>query len=201
VSSARIVGIDLGTSNSCIALHVQDKPEIIHSPQGDRTTPSVVAYIDAEEVLVGVPAARQAILNPKRTVTGVKRLVGQCFDSEVVSSLRSTSPYEVVRARNGDAWVAVGDRELSPQEIQSYILSLLRTTASAYCGLSVDRAVVTVPAFFDETQRQAVRDAAEIAGLEAVRLLNEPTAVALAHGYGRGEGGRVTRRWQSAQLY
>ncbi len=191
VPNARIVGIDLGTSNSCIALHVQDKPEVIHNPQGDRTTPSVVAYIDPDKVLVGAPAARQAILNPERTVTGVKRLVGQRFDSDVVSSLLETSPYEVVRARNGDAWVAVGDRVLSPQEIQSHILSLLRSTASAYCGSPIDRAVVTVPAFFDETQRQAVRDAAEIAGLEAVRLLNEPAAVALAHGYGRGESGRV----------
>jgi len=191
VPSDRIVGIDLGTSNSCIALHVQDKPEIIHNPQGDRTTPSVVGFADQDAVLVGLPAARQSILNPKRTVTGVKRLVGQRFDSEVVSSLREVLPYEVARARNGDAWVAIGELMLSPPELQAHILDLLRSTASAYCQSPVSRAVITVPAFFDETQRQAVRDAAEIAGLEAVRLLNEPTAVALAYGYGRAEPRRV----------
>jgi len=191
VPSDRIVGIDLGTSNSCVAVYVQDKPEIIHSQQGDRTTPSAVAFLDQGEVLVGLPAERQAILNPTRTVMGVKRLVGQRFDSEVVTALRDMVPYEIARARNGDAWVTIGERDRSPQEIQSHTLTLLRATASVYCQCAVTRAVITVPAFFDETQRQAVRDAGEIAGLDAVRLLGEPAAVALAHGYGRGGGGRV----------
>jgi molecular chaperone DnaK len=187
-ASGAIVGIDLGTTNSCVSLYRDKRPQIIVNAEGQRTTPSVVTFNDDGSVLVGAPARRQAIMSPQQTITGVKRLVGRRFESHEVLVLREISPYEIVRARNGDAWVQVGGRAVSPPEVQSHVLERLRQCAEVDVGGPVTRAVVTVPAYFDETQRQATRDAAAIAGLDAVRILNEPTAAALAYGHARSQG-------------
>jgi len=180
----RILGIDLGTTNSCVAVYQDERPGILVNPQGQRTTPSVVNFADDGTVLVGAPAKRQAILNPKRTVTAVKRLIGRPFGSLEIKSAVELSPYEVVAAENGDAWVSVGGTAISPTEVSSHILELLHASAVAGLGHAAHQAVITVPAYFDESQRQATRDAATIAGLDVMRIVNEPTAAALAYGYG-----------------
>ena len=183
VSNSPIIGIDLGTSNCCIALWGDGEVEVVRNRKGNRTTPSVVTIGPKGGVIVGVAARRQAIMNPEGTISEVKRLVGLPHDSPAVKTAMEVLPYKIVRAPNGDAHVKIGDRTLSPQETQAYILEELAAAASQYLGELAQRVVVTVPAFFDETQRQAVRDAAQIAGLYPERILSEPAAAALAYGY------------------
>ncbi len=178
----RIVGIDLGTTNSCVAIMEAGEGKVIHNDLGARTTPSVVAYKEDGTILVGTAARRQAITNPRETIFGVKRLIGRKFDSPAVSELRRTMPYEIVKAPNGDAWVSLGGKQVSPPEVSAHILRYLKKAAEDYLGEPVDEAIVTVPAYFDDAQRQATKDAGEIAGLEVRAILNEPTAAALAYG-------------------
>ncbi len=185
------MGIDLGTSNTCVALCVGPKPEVIANQQGERTTPSVVAFAEDGKILVGSPAYRQAVMNPRRTITGVKRLVGHHYNSAVIKDLERTLPYSLVASDIGDAWVQIDNQRISPQEIQAYVLERVRDDANRFVNGKVPGAVVTVPAFFDEIQRQAVRDAAEIAGFDSARILSEPTAAALAYGYAQLDNRRI----------
>ncbi|MCP4447804.1 MAG: Hsp70 family protein [Myxococcales bacterium] len=178
-----VFGIDLGTSNSCVALWVNGSVNIVHNQQGDRTTPSVLAIEADDTITVGAPARRQAVMNPTSTISEVKRLVGLRFDSPQVTAARGVLPYEICSATNGDAWTSVCGKKYSPVELQAFILEELAAASSKFIGRGAKRVVITVPAFFDETQRQAVRDAAKIAGLVVERILSEPTAAALAYGY------------------
>ena len=171
-----------------MAIYRDTRPEILVNTEGQRTTPSVVTFVDDATVLVGGPARRQSIMRPTDSISGVKRLVGRRFDSDEVSILREVSPYDIVEAANGDAWVHAGGRQLSPPEVMSHILEKLATSACRQLEIERMRAVVTVPAYFDETQRQATRDAATIAGVDVARILNEPTAAALAYGYAGAQG-------------
>ncbi len=180
---SRIIGIDLGTTNSCVAaLDERGVAHVLASPEGDRITPSVVAWNSAGEVLVGIPARRQAVTNPAQTIYGAKRLVGRKVNADDVVWFARSSPFRIVAAPNGDAWVRIGGQGKSPQEVASHVLRRMRALAETSLGEAVTRAVVTVPAYFDEQQRQATRDAGTIAGLDVVRILNEPTAAALAYG-------------------
>ena len=180
---SRIIGIDLGTTNSCVAvLDERGQAQVLASPEGERITPSVVAWTGTGEVLVGVPARRQAVTNAAQTIYGAKRLVGRKVNAEDVVSFARSAPFRIVAAANGDAWVRIGGQGKSPQEVASHVLRRMRALAETALGEPVTRAVVTVPAYFDEQQRQATRDAGTIAGLDVVRILNEPTAAALAYG-------------------
>src|SRR3954454_19615450 len=179
---AKIIGIDLGTTNSCVAIMEGGKPKVIENSEGARTTPSVVAYTEDGEILVGAPARRQAVTNAKNTIYAVKRLIGRRFeDAEVQKALKLT-PYKIVRADNGDAWIEVRGKKISPQEVSAHILRKLKKDAEAYLGEPVTAAVITVPAYFNDSQRQATKAAGRIAGLEVKRIINEPTAGALAFG-------------------
>lgn len=186
----KIIGIDLGTTNSCVA-QVDDNgvPHVIPTPEGERTTPSVVGYAD-EGVLVGIPARRQAVTNPHRTIYGTKRLIGRKVNADDVSWFARSAPFRIVAAQNGDAWVRVGKEAKSPQEVASHVLRRLRRIAELHVGEPVTRAVVTVPAYYDDAQRQATRHAGTIAGVDVVRILNEPTAAALAYGAHKVKEGR-----------
>src|SRR5687768_4418544 len=188
---SRIIGIDLGTTNSCVAV-LDDKgtPRVLASPEGERTTPSVVAWTNANEVVVGVAARRQAITNPSNTIYGIKRLIGRKVNADDVSWFARSAPFRIVAAPNGDAWIRVHGDGKSPQEISSHVLARMRAFAEAQLGEPVTRAVVTVPAYFDDAQRQATKDAGTIAGLDVIRILNEPTAAALAYGAHRVKAGR-----------
>jgi len=179
---SKIIGIDLGTTNSCVAVLDDRGPRVLASPEGERTTPSVVSWAPNGDALVGVPARRQAVTNAAQTVFGAKRLIGRKVNSDDVTALAKTAPFRIVAASNGDAWVRIAGAPRSPQEIASHVLRRMRAIAEAALGEAVTRAVVTVPAYFDEHQRQATRDAGTIAGLDIVRILNEPTAAALAYG-------------------
>jgi molecular chaperone DnaK len=190
-SNQPILGIDLGTSNCCVALWIDGELNIIRNKQGENTTPSVLTSAPDGTVVVGTLARRQAVMNPKGTISEVKRLVGLRYDSPIVQSAKEILPYEITRAANGDAFVKMGERVLSPQEAQAYILEELAGAASEFLGTPVESAVITVPAFFDQTQRQAVRDAAVIAGLHTARILSEPTAAALAYGYAQLDNRRI----------
>jgi molecular chaperone DnaK len=179
---AKIIGIDLGTTNSCVAIMEGGKPKVIENAEGSRTTPSVVAYTEDGEILVGAPARRQAVTNAKNTIYAVKRLIGRRFeDAEVQKALKLT-PYKIVRADNGDAWIEVRGKKISPQEVSAQILRKVKKDAEAYLGETVTEAVITVPAYFNDSQRQATKDAGRIAGLDVKRIINEPTAAALAFG-------------------
>ncbi|MGZ3688584.1 MAG: molecular chaperone DnaK [Bdellovibrionota bacterium] len=179
---AKIIGIDLGTTNSCVAALEGGDPKVIPNAEGSNTTPSVVAFTDRGEKLVGQAAKRQAITNPERTIFEVKRLIGRKFNSKEVQEFLKVAPFKIVEAKNGDAWVKVGDREYSPQEISALILQKMKKTAEDYFGETVQDAVITVPAYFNDAQRQATKDAGRIAGLDVKRIVNEPTAAALAYG-------------------
>ena len=179
---AKIIGIDLGTTNSCVAIMEGGKPKVIENSEGARTTPSVVAYTDDGEILVGAPARRQAVTNAKNTIYAVKRLIGRRFEDAEVQKAIKLTPYKIVRADNGDAWIEVRGKKISPQEVSAQILRKLKKDAEAYLGESVTEAVITVPAYFNDSQRQATKDAGRIAGLEVKRIINEPTAAALAFG-------------------
>jgi len=186
---AKIIGIDLGTTNSCVAIMEGGKARVIENSEGDRTTPSIVAYTKDGEVLVGASAKRQAVTNPKNTFFAVKRLIGRKFgDAEVQKDIELV-PYKIVGHENGDAWVALADgKSLSPQEISARILEKMKKTAEAFLGETVTEAVITVPAYFNDSQRQATKDAGKIAGLDVKRIINEPTAAALAYGLDKGDG-------------
>jgi molecular chaperone DnaK len=179
---AKIIGIDLGTTNSCVAIMEGGKPKVIENSEGSRTTPSVVAYTEDGEILVGAPAKRQAVTNAKNTIYAVKRLIGRKFEDAEVQKALKLSPYKIVRADNADAWIEVRGKKISPQEVSAHILRKLKKDAEAYLGEPVTAAVITVPAYFNDSQRQATKDAGRIAGLDVKRLINEPTAGALAFG-------------------
>jgi molecular chaperone DnaK len=181
---AKVIGIDLGTTNSCVAIMDSDAPTVIPNSEGARTTPSIVAFTDSGEKLVGQVAKRQAVTNPGKTIFAVKRLIGRRFESEEVKRFASVAPFEVAQANNGDAWVKVGDKLCPPQEISASVLAKMRDTAQDFLGEPVSDAVITVPAYFNDAQRQATKDAGKIAGLNVLRIINEPTAAALAYGLG-----------------
>jgi molecular chaperone DnaK len=179
---AKIIGIDLGTTNSCVAIMEGGKPKVIENSEGGRTTPSVVAYTEDGEILVGAPAKRQAVTNAKNTIYAVKRLIGRRFDDPEVQKDIKLMPYKIVRADNGDAWIEIRGKKISPQEVSAQVLRKLKKDAEAYLGETVTEAVITVPAYFNDSQRQATKDAGRIAGLDVKRIINEPTAAALAFG-------------------
>jgi molecular chaperone DnaK len=187
---AKIIGIDLGTTNSCVAVIENGQPKVIENSEGARTTPSVVAYTDDGEILVGAAAKRQAVTNAKNTVYAVKRLIGRRFDEKEVQKDISLMPYKIVRAENGDAWVEIRGKKIAPQEVSAQILIKMKKTAEDYLGEPVTEAVITVPAYFNDSQRQATKDAGRIAGLDVKRIINEPTAAALAFGMDKKEGDR-----------
>ena len=187
---AKIIGIDLGTTNSCVAIMEGGKPKVIENSEGARTTPSIVAYTDNDEILVGAPAKRQAVTNAKNTLFAVKRLIGRKFEEKEVQKDINLMPYRIVKADNGDAWVEVRARKIAPQQVSAEVLRKMKKTAEDYLGEPVTEAVITVPAYFNDSQRQATKDAGRIAGLEVKRIINEPTAAALAFGMDKKEGDR-----------
>ncbi|MEX2468252.1 MAG: molecular chaperone DnaK [Pseudohongiellaceae bacterium] len=187
----KIIGIDLGTTNSCVAVMDGGKPKVIENAEGDRTTPSIIAYTKDGETLVGQPAKRQAVTNPDKTLFAIKRLIGRQFDDDVVQKDIKMVPYKIVKADNGDAWVEVNDKKMSPPQIAAQVLKKMKKTAEDYLGEEVTEAVVTVPAYFNDSQRQATKDAGKIAGLEVKRIINEPTAAALAYGMDQKKGDRT----------
>jgi len=186
----KIIGIDLGTTNSCVAVMENGKTKVIENAEGTRTTPSIIAYMEDGEVLVGAPAKRQAVTNPKNTLYGVKRLIGRRFEEPMVQKDIAMVPYAIVKAKNGDAWIKVRDKEISAPEISAEVLMKMKKTAEDYLGEPVTEAVITVPAYFNDSQRQATKDAGRIAGLDVKRIINEPTAAALAFGMDKKEGDR-----------
>ncbi|HJY49407.1 MAG TPA: Hsp70 family protein, partial [Stellaceae bacterium] len=188
---AKVIGIDLGTTFSCVAVMEGGKAKVIENPEGARTTPSVVAFASSGEVLVGQPARRQAITNPENTIFAIKRLIGRRYDDPMVEKHKSLVPYKVVRGDNGDAWVEVRGKRYSPSQISAFILTRMRETAEAYLGEKITQAVITVPAYFNDSQRQATKDAGRIAGLEVLRIINEPTAAALAYGLEKKGTGKI----------
>ena len=183
---AKVIGIDLGTTNSCVSVMEGDKPKVIENSEGARTTPSVVAY--GEEITVGAPAKRQAVTNPDNTLYAIKRLIGRKHDDDVVKKDAGMVPYKIVSADNGDAWVKADGKSLAPQQVSAEILKKMKKTAESYLGHEVKEAVITVPAYFNDSQRQATKDAGKIAGLDVKRIINEPTAAALAYGLDKGKG-------------
>jgi molecular chaperone DnaK len=187
---AKIIGIDLGTTNSCVAVMENGKPKVIENSEGARTTPSIVAYTEDGEILVGASAKRQAVTNPKNTLFAVKRLIGRRFDEEMVQRDIKMVPYHIIKADNGDAWIEVRGKKIAPPEVSAQVLKKMKKTAEDYLGEPVTEAVITVPAYFNDSQRQATKDAGRIAGLEVKRIINEPTAAALAFGMDKKEGDR-----------
>jgi molecular chaperone DnaK len=185
----KIIGIDLGTTNSCVAIMEGGQPKVIENSEGARTTPSIIAYQEDGEILVGAPAKRQAVTNPKNTLFAVKRLIGRKFDEKEVQKDIGLMPYEIMKADNGDAWISVRDKKLAPQQTSAEILRKMKKTAEDYLGEEVTEAVITVPAYFNDAQRQATKDAGRIAGLDVKRIINEPTAAALAFGLDKGGKG------------
>jgi molecular chaperone DnaK len=187
---SKIIGIDLGTTNSCVAIMEGGKPKVIENSEGARTTPSIIAYQDDGEVLVGASAKRQAVTNPKNTLYAIKRLIGRKFGEKEVQKDIDLMPYQITKADNGDAWVDVRGKKIAPQEVSAQVLRKMKKTAEDYLGEEVTEAVITVPAYFNDSQRQATKDAGRIAGLEVKRIINEPTAAALAFGLDKKEGDR-----------
>ena len=188
---SKIIGIDLGTTNSCVAIMDGKNPKVIENAEGARTTPSVVAFLDDGERLVGQPAKRQAVTNPSNTFFAIKRLIGRNFDDPVVAKDKGMVPYEIVKGPTGDAWVRAHGKDYSPQQVSAFILQKMKEAAEAHLGEKVEKAVITVPAYFNDAQRQATKDAGKIAGLEVLRIINEPTAAALAYGMDKTEGKKI----------
>ncbi len=184
----KVIGIDLGTTNSCVAVMEGTQPKVIENAEGVRTTPSMVAFADDNEKLVGQPAKRQAVTNPTNTLFAIKRLIGRSFDDPMTQKDKGMVPYEIVKADNGDAWVEARGEKYSPQQISAFILQKMKETAETFTGEPVTQAVITVPAYFNDAQRQATKDAGKIAGLEVLRIINEPTAAALAYGLDKSDG-------------
>jgi molecular chaperone DnaK len=187
----KVIGIDLGTTNSCVAVMEGKTPKVIENAEGMRTTPSIVAFTDDGERLVGQPAKRQAVTNPERTIFAVKRLIGRRYDDPMVEKDKKLVPYKIVRASNGDAWVEIEGKSYSPSQISAFVLQKMKETAEAYLGQKVEQAVITVPAYFNDAQRQATKDAGKISGLEVLRIINEPTAAALAYGLDKQKTGTI----------
>jgi molecular chaperone DnaK len=188
---SKVIGIDLGTTNSCVAVMEGKTPRVIENAEGMRTTPSIVAFTDDGERLVGQPAKRQAVTNPERTIFAVKRLIGRRYDDPTVEKDKKLVPYKITKASNGDAWVEVDGKTYSPSQISAFILQKMKETAEAHLGQKVEQAVITVPAYFNDAQRQATKDAGKIAGLEVLRIINEPTAAALAYGLDKQKSGTI----------
>src|SRR5947199_5769438 len=188
---AKVIGIDLGTTNSCVAVMEGATPKVIENAEGARTTPSIVAFTDDGERLVGQPAKRQAVTNPEKTIFAVKRLVGRRYDDPMVEKDKKLVPYKISKASNGDAWVEADGKTYSPSQISAFTLQKMKETAEAYLGQKVEQAVITVPAYFNDAQRQATKDAGKIAGLEVMRIINEPTAAALAYGLDKQKTGTI----------
>ena len=187
----KIIGIDLGTTNSCVSVLEGGKARVIENSEGGRTTPSIVAYTDDGEVLVGQSAKRQAVTNPTNTLFAVKRLIGRRFEDDVVQKDIKMVPYTIVKADNGDAWVSAKDNDMAPPQVSAEVLRKMKKTAEEFLGEAVTEAVITVPAYFNDSQRQATKDAGKIAGLEVKRIINEPTAAALAYGMDKAQGDRT----------
>ena len=187
----RVIGIDLGTTNSCVAVMDGNEARVIENSEGGRTTPSMVAFAEGDERLIGMAAKRQAVTNPEKTIFAVKRLIGRRADDKATASFSDLVPYQVKAAKNGDAWIEADGQDYSPSQISSFILRKLKEDAEAYLGETVDKAVITVPAYFNDAQRQATKDAGKIAGLEVLRIINEPTAAALAYGLEKQESGLI----------
>jgi molecular chaperone DnaK len=187
---SKVIGIDLGTTNSCVAILSGKDPQVIENVEGNRTTPSIVAYTD-DGTLVGVSAKRQAVTNAENTIYASKRLIGRKFKSKEITRDAKTLPYKIVEAKNGDAWVEAKGKELSPQQVSAEVLTKMKETAEKYTGSAVTQAVITVPAYFDDAQRQATKDAGKIAGLEVLRIINEPTSAALAYGLDKKQSGKI----------
>ncbi|PNG26237.1 molecular chaperone DnaK [Methylocella silvestris] len=188
---AKVIGIDLGTTNSCVAVMEGTTPKVIENAEGARTTPSIVAFTDDGERLVGQPAKRQSVTNPERTFFAIKRLIGRTYDDPMTKKDMGLVPYKIIRAPNGDAWVEADGKQYSPSQISAFILQKMKETAEAYLGQPVSQAVITVPAYFNDAQRQATKDAGKIAGLEVLRIINEPTAAALAYGLDKKGAGII----------
>ena len=193
---AKVIGIDLGTTNSCVAVMDGKDAKVIENAEGARTTPSMVAFTDDGERLVGQPAKRQAVTNPENTLFAVKRLIGRRYEDPTVEKDKKMVPYKIVEGKNGDAWVEAGGDKRSPAEISAMVLQKMKETAESYLGETVQQAVITVPAYFNDAQRQATKDAGKIAGLEVLRIINEPTAAALAYGLDK----KTARRSRSMTL-
>ena len=189
--ASKVIGIDLGTTNSCVAVMEGTQAKIIENAEGGRTTPSVVAFTKDGEILVGQPAKRQAVTNPENTIFAIKRLIGRRYDDPIVEKDKKLVPYKIVKGNNGDAWIEVAGKKYSPSQISSHILVKMKETAEAYLGGKVSQAVITVPAYFNDSQRQATKDAGKIAGLEVLRIINEPTAAALAYGLDKKKTGKI----------
>src|ERR1700716_1181732 len=185
------IGIDLGTTNSCVAVMEGNKPKVIENAEGGRTTPSMVAFADNGEILVGQAAKRQSITNPENTIFAIKRLIGRRYDDPMTLKDKGMVPYRIVPGDNGDAWVDVRGKKYSPSQISAFILQKMKETAEAFLGGTVTQAVITVPAYFNDAQRQATKDAGRIAGLEVLRIINEPTAAALAYGLDKKGSGKI----------
>ncbi|MEL6227506.1 MAG: Hsp70 family protein, partial [Pseudomonadota bacterium] len=188
---SKVIGIDLGTTNSCVSVMEGGSPKVIVNAEGANTTPSIVAFSEDEERLVGQPAKRQAVTNPTNTFFAIKRLIGRRYDDPTVAKDKELVPYEIVQGPNGDAWVKANGKEYSPQQISAFILQKMKETAEAYVGSTVTQAVITVPAYFNDAQRQATKDAGKIAGLEVLRIINEPTAAALAYGLDKKDSAKT----------
>jgi len=188
---SKIIGIDLGTTNSCVAIMDGKQPKVIENAEGARTTPSVVAFMDDGERLVGQPAKRQAVTNPSNTLFAIKRLIGRQWNDPMVEKDKGMVPYEIVKGPNGDAWVRAHGKDYSPQQVSAFILQKMKEAAEQHLGEKVEKAVITVPAYFNDAQRQATKDAGKIAGLEVLRIINEPTAAALAYGLEKNEGKKI----------
>jgi molecular chaperone DnaK len=189
--ASKVIGIDLGTTNSCVAVMEGKQAKVLENAEGARTTPSMVAFGKGGEILVGQPAKRQAVTNPENTIFAIKRLIGRRFDDQIVEKDKSLVPYKIVRGDNGDAWVEAGGKRYSPSQISAFILQKMKETAERHLGDTVTQAVITVPAYFNDAQRQATKDAGTIAGLEVLRIINEPTAAALAYGLEKKRQGRI----------
>jgi len=188
---SKVIGIDLGTTNSCVALMEGKDAKVIENTEGARTTPSMVAFAEDGERLVGQSAKRQAVTNPGNTLSAIKRLIGRRFDDPITEKDKKLVSYEIVKGENGDAWVEVEDKKYSPSQISGFILQKMKETAESYLGETVTEAVITVPAYFNDSQRQATKDAGKIAGLEVLRIINEPTAAALAYGLEKEATGTI----------
>ena len=189
---AKAIGIDLGTTNSCVAVMDGNTPKVIENAEGARTTPSMVAFTDSGEVLVGQTAKRQSITNPENTVFAIKRLIGRRYDDPITQKDMGMVPYKIVPGPNGDAWVEVKGKKYSPSQISAFILTKMKETAESYLGQKVEQAVITVPAYFNDAQRQATKDAGRIAGLDVLRIINEPTAAALAYCLDKKGSGKIS---------
>src|ERR1700723_2798468 len=188
---AKVIGIDLGTTNSCVSVMEGSAPKVIENAEGARTTPSIVAFASNGERLVGQPAKRQAVTNPENTFFAIKRLIGSSFSDPMVEKDKGMVPYAIVKGPPGDAWVRAHGKDYSPQQISAFILQKMNEAAEAHLGEKVEKAVITVPAYFNDAQRQATKDAVKIAGLEVLRIINEPTAAALAYGLEKNDGKKI----------